>query len=106
MTGGTVDLRSSTEKIFDEGGILKSVTKNTYDYPNHYMLASSETTNSKGEVLKTVMTYPGAQDVLRTQNRFVPVKTTAFKGATKLSEQETKYAFAKGSSYSERWRKS
>lgn len=54
-------LVSDTEILHDQNDATKSIstiTAYTYDDPTHLGISQMQTTNSKGEILKTVYTYP------------------------------------------------
>lgn len=82
---------------FDNGQSISS-TK-TFAYNTSNLLSSETTTNSKGESLKTDYFYSKDLTPSSIKNEFIsknvisiPLKTQTFKGAQKLSEQETVYA--------------
>jgi hypothetical protein len=87
LTGGTLNLLRTTEKNYNDSGFLETVTNYSYDYANHYQLAGSEFTNSKGELYKTNNNY----SILSSPFRVLPTRTKSYKGNVKLSEQNTIY---------------
>ncbi|TCP23323.1 YD repeat-containing protein [Tenacibaculum skagerrakense] len=89
LTGGTVNLHSTTERNYFDGKVLESETKYFYDYPKHYQLQRTEITDSKGDVYKT---ENGFDPILMNANRMQPVTTTSYKNTTKLGVQHTEYA--------------
>ncbi len=86
LTGGTVDLYSTTERNYFEGKLLESETKYFYDYNNHYQLKSSEMTDSKGDVYKTVNDFSPS---LISQHRMQPVTTSTYKNGIIKGKQHT-----------------
>jgi len=112
LTGGTVDLLSTTEtNYFDNGLEHVSQTKYYYNYDNHYQLAEQETVNSKKDTLVTKMFYPNdieyttdlnygnlensgltAIESLKAQHRLsIPIQTETFKNGNILSAQRTNF---------------
>ncbi|WP_157811699.1 hypothetical protein [Tenacibaculum sp. SZ-18] len=88
LTGGTVDLYSTTERNYFDGKVLESETKYFYDYPRHYQLKRTEMTDSRGDVYKTENGYNSS---LMAQNRMQPVTSTSYKNGTKLGVQHSEY---------------
>ena len=93
--GGTVDLKKSTTKHYYDNGIVHTTTsENFFDYDKHYQLKSTETANSKGEVLTSVTKYAHDVDDLRliSENRIAePIEMKTFKGDDQISHQKTIY---------------
>ncbi len=93
LTGGTVNLNRTIERNYFNGKVLESETRYFYDYNNHYQLKSSEMTDSKGAIYKTVNDF---YLPLLNQNRMQPVTTTSYKDGVKLSTQHSEYKTAHG----------
>ncbi|MEE4001699.1 RHS repeat domain-containing protein [Tenacibaculum sp. FZY0031] len=111
LTGGIVDLVSKTETNFLYPENLATTTYYYYNHNKHHQLASTETINSKGEVLKTKNYYTpdvtsvnslghddltptekAAIDQLKLQNRIaVPIQVETFKDNLLYSTQRTNY---------------
>ncbi|WP_408023415.1 hypothetical protein, partial [Tenacibaculum sediminilitoris] len=111
LTGGVVDLVSKTETNYFDSGNLATTTNYFYNYAKHYQLASTEVTNSKGQVLKTknyyapdvttasslghdnlTTTEKAAIDQLKLQNRIAtPVQVETFKDNVLHSTQRINY---------------
>jgi len=64
LTGGTLNLESTTQKSFNDAGEVETITTYGYDYNKHYQLKSTSVTDSKGDVMETINYYPA--DVLAT----------------------------------------
>ncbi|MGV8946817.1 MAG: SpvB/TcaC N-terminal domain-containing protein [Lutibacter sp.] len=105
-------LESTIQKQYDSNGLnpVTSTTNYFYDNPNHLQLTRSESTNSKGELIKTKTYFPNdkdqliglttesytAIDSLIQQHRIAePIQTEAYKidnsVETLLSTQRTNY---------------
>lgn len=91
FTGGAVDLMRSITRTYEDGQLMSVETNNFYDYANHYALARTETTNSKGELVKSVFTYPEDGHPLKVQNRIQPIKAETFNKSSKLLTQQTNF---------------
>ncbi|MDT7831249.1 RHS repeat domain-containing protein [Flavobacteriaceae bacterium S356] len=57
-TSGTQDLWSTTEKLYNDAGVIETITTHGYDYNKHYQLKSTNVTDSKGDVMETINYYP------------------------------------------------
>ncbi|WP_143569777.1 RHS repeat domain-containing protein [Tenacibaculum agarivorans] len=86
LTGGAVNVYSTTERNYFEGKLLENETKYFYDYNKHYQVKSSETTDSKGDVYKTVNDFSTA---LMNENRMQPVTTSTFENNIIKAKQHT-----------------
>ncbi|QMU66142.1 MAG: hypothetical protein GKR88_21040 [Flavobacteriaceae bacterium] len=62
LTGGTLHLDSTTERIYNDTGIVENTTTYRYDYDKHYQQKGSSMTDSRGDVVETTNYYPS--DVL------------------------------------------
>ncbi len=81
---------------YDNNGLnpITKITNYFYDNINHLQQTRIETTNSKGEVLKSVTKYAHDVDDLRliSENRIAePIEIKTFKGDDQISYQKTIY---------------
>ncbi len=108
LTGGTVNLQSTTETNYFDGKELSNKTEYFYNYEKHYQLKKTKQTNSKGDVLLSETVYPQdktttlsfAENKLETNHRFVPIESYTYQDLNKdgigintelLSSQKTVY---------------
>ena len=103
--GGFLKYRNLSERFYKEETIFKKYfdneiveTRSKYKYDPNYsgrtFPIEIETTNSEGEVLKTVTEYALEKNDIRllNENRIqVPLSEASYKNTTKLSEQNTVY---------------
>lgn len=87
LTGGVQNLFKKIVKNYNTNGTLSLTTDYNYDYNNHYQLASSEKTDSKGDIFKTIIDY----GILYNPRRVLPKNTQTYNGSTKLSEHNRSY---------------
>ena len=104
-TGGTQHLWKTKETTYNDSGAVETNTVYQYDYNKHYQPKGSETTNSKGETLKSVNYYPTdksvlsglsdeaktAIDSLQRRNRFEVIQTESYKNNVLQSTSRTNY---------------
>jgi uncharacterized protein DUF5977 len=95
-------LVSNTEIVYDQNDATKSISMTTtyaYDDPIHLGVTQVQTTNSKGEALKAVYTYPynypstspyPPMDVAHIWNK--KVTDTKFNGTTQLTQQTSNFS--------------
>lgn len=106
-----VNLVSTTEKVFDQNGLNPLITSTSYFYdnPDNVNPVRTETTNSKGELLKTITRTPlekadinnvtpltataaAAIDTMLARNIISPaIQTESFKGTMLLSRSLANY---------------
>ncbi|MDT7832736.1 hypothetical protein RQM59_10125 [Flavobacteriaceae bacterium S356] len=58
LTGGSLDLKETTEKTYNDTGTLENTTTYNYDYNNHYQQKGSTMTDSNGDLIETINYYP------------------------------------------------
>ncbi|HMI02277.1 MAG TPA: hypothetical protein VK541_07340, partial [Pedobacter sp.] len=92
----------NTDYFYDNNEVLTGTVSGTtnyfYDNPDHMQLTRTETTNSEGEILKTINRYPDDlpadpnMAALKAQNRVAEViSTQIFNGSNLLSTKYTTY---------------
>jgi hypothetical protein len=113
VTGGTLDLHSSTETEFlDNGEVVAHTTVYDYDYNNHYQLYKNTFSNSyslsngaedlyiDNEPIETKYYYAnspllnGLSGITELKNKHmigIPLKVQSYKAGTKISEVYTEY---------------
>ncbi len=94
------DLVEKRETLFFENSDpIIATTNYFYDNDEHLQLTRTETTNSKGEVLKTEIAYAHEKKDIRLidENRIlIPLNQKSYKGTTELSEQNIIYEDSNG----------
>ncbi|GAB2808970.1 DUF5977 domain-containing protein [Ferruginibacter profundus] len=100
-------LRSQTETLYDENGAnpVTTVTNMYFDNEDHQQLSRNETTNSKGETLKTTNTYisdltgtvPNAMKAKNMITQLVTSKTE--NGSNEVSFDKINYGDAGNNNY-------
>jgi hypothetical protein len=103
ITGGTVDLLSTTTTDYFEGGSeLKTTTNYSYDYNEHYNPATVSMKGSDGKNTTTKYFYPQDSEMVGKPNVAAlisknmvatPLVTETFEGTQKLSTLETTYKY-------------
>ncbi len=87
LTGGTMNLHSTTETNYFDSGNQVTTTENFYNYYKHYQLSKTKQTLSSGKVILGETIYPqdlevadrtSAERRLVEANRFVPIDTFTF----------------------------
>jgi len=94
------NLSKETNVSYHENDSITSITNYFYDNSDHLLRTRTETTDSRGNVLKSVISYADEMNntTLLAQNRVAePIKTENFNGMTKLSSQNTEYGTFAGS---------
>ena len=98
VLSGWNSLSSETEKQYDNNGQNPIITSKSHFYNNahHLLKTRTETTNSKGEVLKRTIEYPqdlanptlSEQDLINNNRLVVPIKIKTFKRVGTNPEKE------------------
>ena len=96
-------LEQKIEKYFFEGKIIESISNYSYENGNCNILSRQETTNSKGEILKTEIKYPqdlvnpttAEQNLIDNNRLAIPIKTKTFKKVGTNPEKELSYLYTK-----------
>ncbi|MBL4880292.1 MAG: hypothetical protein JKX82_03105, partial [Oleispira sp.] len=108
ITGGTLDLESSTvTDYYDNGNAVVSTSNYFYNYDKHYQIKRTKTVDSFGETILSNMVYPQdktslttAEGLLKAAHIFTPLQTYSYQdddkngiGSTSelLSSQYTLY---------------
>lgn len=58
LTGGTQHLLRTTEKNYNDAGVIESITTRSYNYDKHYQVKSTSVTDSRGDTIETINYYP------------------------------------------------
>lgn len=98
---GVVKLDTIVKTDYMDNGDVENITSYTYGTAPYYLLKSSSTTNSLGEIIKSEFTYPTdligveqtpyMQELVNGNRISEPVITKTFKGNSKLSQKHFKY---------------
>jgi hypothetical protein len=99
-------LTKKTEFVLSNSSYITNVTNYVYD-PSTILLKSQTTTNSKGEILKTELSYPpdfvsqAPYNTMVSRNIITPViEQSAFKNTSFLQSKKTNYGYWNGSAWS------
>lgn len=100
LNGGVQKLYSSKQIMHHAAGNKEVESFSFYDFPNHYQLKSTETTDSNGELLKTTNYYytdtsdltgynAGVLSAMGTKNRHDVLETRSYKNGALTSKLRT-----------------